>query len=87
MLMPDEDARPGIKLEFIRRQKGISRKELADKLEIAPGALFNLENGFNPIHFDDALKLGNLCMGGIGNCFCCSSGFARYRIPSGQGIE
>ena len=59
MLMPDEDARPGIKLEFIRRQKGISRKELADKLEIAPGALFNLENGFNPIHFDDALKLGN----------------------------
>ncbi|WP_173384367.1 helix-turn-helix transcriptional regulator [Fibrobacter succinogenes] len=51
--MPDEDARPGIKLEFIRRQKGISRKELADKLEIAPGALFNLENGFNPIHFDD----------------------------------
>ena len=59
MLMPDDDARPGIKLEFIRRQKGISRKELADKLEIAPGALFNLENGFNPIHFDDALKLGN----------------------------
>ena len=35
-----------------------------------------------------SVQNGNyLCMGGIGNCFCCSSGFARYRIPSGQGIE
>lgn len=56
---PAEDAKPGIKLEFIRHQKGISRKQLADKLDMAPGALFNLENGFNPIHYDDALKIGN----------------------------
>ena len=56
---PAEDDKPGVKLEFIRQQKGISRKQLADKLDMTPGALLNLENGFNPIHYDDALKIGN----------------------------
>ena len=55
---PGKNARPGRKLEFIREQNGISRKDLADKLGMTTGALFNLENGFNPIQYKHAKAIG-----------------------------
>ena len=49
---------------------------------------FHLDNRYWFVIIFLSVQSGScLCMGGIGNCFCCSSGFARYRIPSGQGIE
>ena len=56
---PAEDARPGRKLEFIREQRGISREKLAKELGLTTGALFNLENGFNPIHYKYAKAIGD----------------------------
>ena len=56
---PPKNARKGRWLEFIRVQKGISRQEMADKLGITYGAAFNLENGFNPIHYKYAKAIGD----------------------------
>ena len=58
---PSEDATPGEILLYHRVNRGISHQELADKLGYKRAyGIVDLERGFNPIHYKDAVKLGEI---------------------------
>ena len=55
---PDSDALPGEKIRYYREKKGVSKEELADFLGITVYGLINLEKGFNPVYYKDAVLIG-----------------------------
>lgn len=60
MISKPKNASPGAILQYYREKNGISRSELADILGITEYGVVNLEKGFNPIHYKNALLIGKV---------------------------
>ena len=58
--MPEapKDAKPFKLIVYAREQKGLSLNDLAKISGLPYGVIYNLENGNNPIHYEEAFKLG-----------------------------
>lgn len=60
MFSKPEGAAPGEILRYYREKNGISKAELGEKLGITDFGIVNLEKGFNPIHYKDAVAAGEM---------------------------
>lgn len=58
MISKPENASPGAILQYYREKNGISKSELADILGMTEYGVVNLEKGFNPIHYKNAVLIG-----------------------------
>jgi transcriptional regulator with XRE-family HTH domain len=55
---PSDEAEPGDILRFYREQQGISQEELGKVVGITNWGIVNIEKGFNPIYYKDAVAFG-----------------------------
>ena len=60
MFTKPEGTSPGTILQYYREKNGVSKAELAEKLGMTEYGVINLEKGFNPIHYKDAVAAGEL---------------------------
>ncbi|QGX45064.1 helix-turn-helix transcriptional regulator [Streptococcus equinus] len=60
MISKLENASPGAILQYYREKNGISKSELADILGMTEYEVVNLEKGFNPIHYKNAVLIGKV---------------------------
>ena len=55
---PSDEAEPGDILRFYREQQGISQEDLGKVVGITNWGIVNIEKGFNPIYYKDAVAFG-----------------------------
>ena len=60
MFKRPENATPGEILRYYRAKNGVSKAELGEALGTTDFGVVNLEKGFNPIHYKDAVAAGAL---------------------------
>ena len=60
MVAKPDGATPGELLRYYRERNGVSKTELGERLGTTDFGVVNLEKGFNPIHYKDAVAAGKL---------------------------
>ncbi|MCR5604030.1 MAG: hypothetical protein K6G27_10075, partial [Lachnospiraceae bacterium] len=48
-----------MKLRYYRELRNLSQEELGNKIGYSRFGILNLEKGFNPIYYEEALRLGS----------------------------